>query len=88
MTPITFLYELLKKFLTIPKAEIIQMENEANQWAEKVTEQPNNAISRWYAKYANTWYVRTFFAAIFLFAVRWVQDFMNPVYEDDIETEI
>ena len=82
MTPVELLYKILYRFLTIPKPQIEQMENEAKEWIKENNESPKNLVGKMYKEHGSTWYVRTICAVLFIFLVRWVQDFMNPVYED------
>lgn len=83
---IEFLFNIIKNFVPISDTRIKQLQSEASNWyfelKEKVGEEmPQNPIGKfkYYLKqYGEHWGTQTGLAVLFIFANRWIHDFMNP----------
>lgn len=90
MNIIEFIYKLLEQFIPIPATRITQLRGDAEIWYKGLNEAPEEeGKTTWYSKYltqlkkhGETWYFQTALALFFIFAVRWVHDFMNPNMDD------
>lgn len=83
MNWIEFIYQLIGKHVLITKMELAQLKLEAQQWFDK-EETKEGKIGKFLHTYGEVWWVKTALAILFIFASRWLLEFMNPVF-DDIE---
>jgi len=86
MNWIEFLYQLIGKHVMITKGELAQLKLECEQWwnSDKVKGSKIGASAH---QYAEAWYVKTFLAILFLFASRWMLEFMNPDLGQDFDDD-
>lgn len=81
MNLIEFIYAVLMKFVPVPQGVILGLEKEAREWyfAQKEKE---GFWKKIITNYLETWWFRTFLAFMFIFAIKWVSDFINPKDDD------
>lgn len=84
MNLISFIYRLIEKFVPITKAELLQIEREAENWYNEQL-LSENKTKKVIMHHMEAWYTKTFFAVMFLFALKWVTDALNP--KDEYEEE-
>ena len=76
MTIIQFLFRLLERFAITP-AEAREIEHEANLWYLDQIER-RTMVGKILDDYGNMWYTKLCLAVLFIFANRWIADYMNP----------
>jgi hypothetical protein len=82
MDIVEFIYKLLYAHLPIDKNKIIGLEQDATKFFNS-PEVDKNAIGKFIKEYGGTWWAKTLLAVLFIFATRWMSDFMNPVLDGD-----
>lgn len=66
----------------IPKNDLLQLQLDAETWyGDPKTKE--STIGKFLHKYGETWYVKTALAVLFIFAHKWMLEFMNPDPLDD-----
>lgn len=92
MNIIQFIFTLVSKFVPIPSKDYAEMLNDADNWYrsirhyDKDNPETNQALNK-IKVHAESWYVKLGLAILFIFAVRWVAEFMQGAdkpNEDDL----
>ena len=85
MNIIQFIYRLLNRFVPASATSIAALEDEAKEWYGKYTldENKNTWQFNIITNYLESWWFRTMLMILFIFFVRWIQDFMNPKDNDN-----
>jgi hypothetical protein len=88
MNLVEFIFEIIKRFVHIDERKLKRLEGDGEKWYDenitsKVDEQTSNPVFKLLRQYGEEWYVQTGLAVFFLFAVRWVSDFMTA--SDEVE---
>jgi len=82
MNPLEFIFMLLQRYASIPPQKVEYLRSQAFQWYQS-KEVEDNKIAKYIKEKGEMWYVQLGLAVLFIFAVRWVHDFMNPSASDD-----
>lgn len=87
MNIIQFLFQLIQAHVLIPDGQFNSLEAEALNWYKLAGTSPDDPPLLVKAKtIASQWYVQMGLALLFIFANKWVLDFMSEVdYEDEPE---
>lgn len=87
MNIIQFIYRLLNRFVPASASSIAQLEDEAKEWYGKYTLEESKGTWQYnmITNYLESWWFRTMLMILFIFFVRWIQDFMNPKDTDDLD---
>lgn len=87
MNPIEFIFELLKNFVPIQSSKIAGLQKDGEDWYKANVEQAENpkGILKPVKQYANEWYIQLALATLYVFAFRWMNNFMNGSPEEDYQ---
>lgn len=80
MNPLEFLFMLLQKYASVSPQRLTVLEQQAKEWYGSKTAEENR-IAKWIKEKGELWYIQLGLSVLFIFAVRWVHDFMNPTPE-------
>jgi len=82
MNPLGFLFSVQERFVPMETTERESMKLDGNKWWQSINE--NSAPFLQKAKqHGEQWYVRLALSTLFIFAVRWVHDYLNPIGDDE-----
>lgn len=89
MNLIQFLFGLLQAHVLIPAGQFAQLEAEGSRWYKSAgTNDEDPEFLKLGKKYADQWYVQVALAILFIFANKWVSDFMSAdAFEEEEEEE-
>jgi hypothetical protein len=88
MNFIEFLFKLIRQFVPLDERKEIRLQNEATEWYNsQLEEESKNPLAKVIQSHGEKWYIQTGLAVLYIFAVRWVAEFMsgasgNDQYED------
>lgn len=88
MNIIQFIFALVSRFVPIDNKSYSDMLNDADNWYKSILHydkdkpETDNTINKLKAK-SEQWYVKLGFAVLFIFAVRWVAEFMANTSKPD-----
>ena len=86
MNIIEFIFKLLASFVPVDSVKLAQVEKEGLDWFAEVDAKPtDNKILLEVKKHHNAWYTKTALAILFIFATRWIHDFMTLKEEEGDE---
>lgn len=90
MNFIEFIFAIVMKFVPVDRTRLAQLEQEGKTWyaqnvvnADKEGGQPKNKVVAELGKHGETWYFQTFLAVFWIFAVKWIHNFINSDEEED-----
>jgi hypothetical protein len=85
MNIIEFLFKLVEQFVPMDPTRIRQLEEQGKTWYKSIEskETPDNQIEEYVIKYGSEWWFSLGLAILFIFAHRWIYDYMNPVQDDE-----
>lgn len=63
----------------IDMKDLLILEKQCTEWWQK----PGNSIKEKIREHSEEWYTRTFLAVLFMFAKKWVWDWIHPEEVDD-----
>tara|TARA_Y100000813_G_C24143996_1_gene343839 strand:- start:1270 stop:1539 length:270 start_codon:yes stop_codon:yes gene_type:complete len=87
MKPIEFIFELLKNFVPIQPSRIEGLKKEGQDWYAKNVDEADNpkGLMKPLKQHADEWYSQLGLGVLYIFAFRWLSNFMNGSSEDDYE---
>lgn len=82
MNPLEFLFTLVKQYAPVNEGRWIVLKGKAEEWygSKEMEVHPLGAKVK---EYGEKWPVQLGLAVLFIFAMRWVHDFMSPDRGDD-----
>lgn len=92
MNWLEFIFKLISNFVPISDTRIRQLEADGMEWYKELKEsvsdekEPETLIEKgklYLKQYGEHWACQTGFAILFIFANRWVHDFMNPSEDNE-----
>ena len=86
MNPLGFLFSVQERFVPMETVERENMKKDGNKWWESINEDSHPLLQKLKA-HGETWYVRLALSTAFIFAVRWVHDYLDPTAGDDDDDE-
>jgi hypothetical protein len=87
MKPLAFLFALLLRFVPMETVESETMKADAQAWWDAIKPGDSPDLLVKLKEHGSTWYVRAGLAALFIFATRWIYDYLNPVDGEEEEEE-
>lgn len=84
MKPLNMVFELVRKFVPMDENEYAKLQDEGMRWDAKITDDDENKLKAFYAKYSRMWGVRLLCAIAYLWFVRKIPQWINPeIYEEE-----
>jgi hypothetical protein len=88
----SFISKVLQKAAPMIPSERMEIEDNMSVWFDKAKKAVKQkevdgevlSLKDKAFKFLDEWYVRALIAALYIFAIRWVQEFMNPEPDDDM----
>lgn len=78
MNIIEFLFKLLAQFVPMDERKEIRLKGEAQEWyLSRLEEDKNDALSKAIKEHCEKWYFQTGMAVLYIFAIRWIAEFMS-----------
>lgn len=82
MKLIEFLFAIIRQFVPISQVRIDQLERQASDWeknlvVDETSEKPADKLKLQFKQYGEHWAFQVFMAIFYIFAVRYVADFMR-----------
>jgi hypothetical protein len=81
MNPLEFLFALIENYVPITPGRFTAIKSQATSWYEDKNTAETNRIAAWVKGQGDKWGVQLCLAVLFIFAMRWIHDFMNPKTE-------
>lgn len=86
MNPLGFIFSVQERFVPMEAVERESMKLDGNKWWQSINQDSHPMLQK-LKEHGETWYVRLALSSLFIFAVRWVHDYLNPIDGEDEDDE-
>jgi len=80
MNPLEFVFELISKYVPVSTGRLLGIKKQAEEWYTSPGVEQNK-VANWVKTKGEEWYVQLGLCVLFIFAMRWVNDFMSGTHE-------